>query len=357
MRVIQSLLICSICFCSLSSCSDKPKTEENTPDIIELPVAKEEVNLKPLQKRDFMQQLVSNGKVRAREFADLQFRVTTEPIVHIYVREGDQVKAGQKIAELDTRALQNNLKQAKSRLEQSRLDMKDVLIGQGYDPDKANSIPAEVQRLAQIKSNYELYQTQLEQAEFEMENAILYAPIGGIVANLDTRAHNLPGTEPFCRIIQNSDMEVVFTVMENELALVRPGNKVNIMPYTQTDVACQGTVTEINPMVDENGQVKVRASVQGNRSFLDGMNIKVTVERSASAQFVVPKSAVVLRTGKQVIFTYEDGKAKWNYVTVTMENLTEYAIEGESLEEGMQVIVSGNLNLAHDAPVQAVKGK
>lgn len=347
-------IVCSLC---LSACGEKPKTGEKLPEVMELPAQKEEVTLQPLQKRDFMQQLVSNGKVRAREYADLNFRVTTEPIARIFVREGDRVSAGQKIAELDVFTLQNNLTQAKSRLEQSRLDMKDVLIGQGYDPENPSRIPAEVLRLARVKSGYELNQTQCELAEFEIGNAVLKAPFSGVVANVNTRVHNLPGAEPFCRIISTTDMEVEFTVMENELPLVRRGNKINVSPYAQSDEVCQGTVTEINPMVDENGLVKVKASIQGSQAFLDGMNVRVTVERSVPAQFVVPKASVVLRTGKQVLFTFEDGKAKWNYVTATMENLTEYAVEGESLQEGMQVIVSGNLNLAHDAPVQVVKEK
>ena len=46
--------------------------------------------------------------------------------------------------------------------------------------------------------------------------------------------------------------------------------------------------------------------------------------------------------------------AMWNYVQPTLENMDEYVIMGENLEEGMEVIVSGNLNLAHEAPVRVI---
>jgi len=59
---------------------------------------------------------------------------------------------------------------------------------------------------------------------------------------------------------------------------------------------------------------------------------------------------VVLRQGKEVVFTYEDGKALWNYVKTGLENSSRYTIES-GLEPGMEVIVSGNLNLAHETPV------
>lgn len=62
----------------------------------------------------------------------------------------------------------------------------------------------------------------------------------------------------------------------------------------------------------------------------------------------------MLRSGKQVLFTLKDGKAMWNYVHTGLENLTEYTLvnwETDGLKEGMEVITSGNTNLAHEAPV------
>jgi len=82
------------------------------------------------------------------------------------------------------------------------------------------------------------------------------------------------------------------------------------------------------------------------------MNVKVLVGNSVPAQLVVPKEAVVIRQGKQVVFTYEDGHAKWHYVKTGYENSREYTIE-EGLEEGAQVIITNNLNLGHDAEVEA----
>ena len=63
---------------------------------------------------------------------------------------------------------------------------------------------------------------------------------------------------------------------------------------------------------------------------------------------------MVLRTGKQVVFTVVDGKAVWNYVQTGLENATEYTITSETLKEGDQIIVSGNINLAHESPVKLI---
>ena len=44
----------------------------------------------------------------------------------------------------------------------------------------------------------------------------------------------------------------------------------------------------------------------------------------------------------------------WNYVTTGLENLTEYTVTGEGLAEGAEVITTGNVNLAHEAPVVVI---
>ena len=85
------------------------------------------------------------------------------------------------------------------------------------------------------------------------------------------------------------------------------GDKVVITPYAGGD-AFEGSVSEINPLVDANGMVKVKALVNAGGKLFSGMNVRVSVRRSLGERLVIPKSAVVLRSGKQVVFTLKDGK-------------------------------------------------
>lgn len=341
-----------------SSCSEKKddtsgKEKEGVETV--LPSQANEVTVMTLQRTTFNHELVSNGKVTASQYADLSFRLTSEPVAHIYVKNGETVKKGQKIAELDLFTLENSLEKAEIALRQSELEMKDVLIGQGYAPDRMQAIPKDIVRLAEVKSGYGQSRAAYELAKFELEQAVITAPFDGVVANLETRGFNRPdGTKPFCRVIGSGGMEVAFKVLESELPLVRRGDRVEVTPFAGTAGACSGTVSEINPLVDENGLVSVRARVNGGARLFDGMNVRVSVKRSVPGQLVVPKTAVVLRTGKQVVFTLKDGRAVWNYVTTGLENMTEYTVTGEGMEEGAQVIVTGNVNLAHEAPVKVI---
>ena len=352
-----SLMACLSLGMLAVSCSGEQK-ESSEKEGVEtvLPDSPPEVTVMELKSQTFHHELVSNGKITASNYVDLNFRSNTERIAHIYVKNGDHVSAGQRLADLDTFTLQNKVTQAESSLSQANLELKDVLIGQGYNPDKMNSIPAEVMKLAQVKSGYDKCKQELELAKFELQHATLTAPMSGVVANLFTKAQNQPSaSEPFCRIINNSAMEVEFTVLESELSLVKQGDQVDIVPYAAPENTCKGTISEINPVVDENGMVTVKAKVAGNSGLFDGMNVRISVKRDVPGQLVVPKTAIVLRSGRQVLFTLKDGMAQWKYVTTSLENMTEYTVTGDDLQEGQQVIITGNVNLAHETKVKVVK--
>lgn len=354
MKIRQLSIALTLLAGCCAACSES-KTEKVDAEGIETQLTgkSQDVTTQILKVRDFNLELISNGKIKAKKIAELSFR-TQETVMHIWVANGDKVTKGQKLAELDLFKLNNVLSQRKHAMEQANLELKDVLIGQGFAPDKTNDIPAETMRLAMIKSGYNQAKALYDEALYELEHATLVAPFDGVIANLNGKEHNLSNTaEPFCCVIGTQNMEVEFSVLESELPLLKKGDKVEISPYATGIGSRQGAVSEINPMVDANGMVKVKALVNGSQQLFEGMNVRVSVKRIVPNQLVLPKSAVALRAGKQVVFTLLDGRARWNYVHTTLENTEEYTIS-EGLSEGMEVIVTGVMNLAHETPVNVI---
>jgi len=101
----------------------------------------------------------------------------------------------------------------------------------------------------------------------------------------------------------------------------------------------------------------VKALVKNTGGLMDGMNVKVMVEKDVPNQLVVPKSAVLLRDNQEVLFRCtKDSIAFWTYIQTTGENTTSYSViahpdKGATLNSGDTIIVSGNLNLAHESKV------
>ena len=315
------------------------------------PVKAAEVAVMELQPEMFSHEIVSNGKVTGHERADLYLPPSDAVIAEVYVRNGSRVSKGAPIAALDTYSLRNEVEKATAALEKANLELKDALIGQGYDPDNLPTIPADVMRLARLRSGYEDAERTLSEARHKLEEGVLTAPFNGVVANLSAKPFNRPdNSKPLCTLIGNT-MDVEFKILEPELPLVAPGDAVRIAPFSSSQ-EYPGKVTEINPAVDAEGMVTAIATTSNAAGLFDGMNVKVSVLKEVGRQLVVPKSAVVLRTGRQVVFTLsDDGKrAVWNYVQTGLENMGSYTV-ADGLQPGMKVIVSGNMNLAHEAPV------
>ncbi|MBQ3153149.1 MAG: efflux RND transporter periplasmic adaptor subunit [Bacteroidaceae bacterium] len=306
-----------------------------------------------LYESTFNRELSGNGKVVAKRSAEMRFS-SSEQIAHIWVRNGDKVRKGEKLAQLDLFALERSLAQAKDNFEQSKLDLQDVLIGRGYSLDAQASAPVDEVELAKVKSGYNKALIAYELAENNFRKATLVAPFDGVIANLKAKENNISNGDVFCMVIDDKKPEVEFSVLESELSLVKRGYPVYVQPFVNsTSEALIGSVSEINPIVENNGMVKVKAQVKNNGTLLQGMNVNILLRQPMEQALVIPKTAVVMRSGKPVVFTRVNGKAQWNYVQITAENSDSCVVasrskEYEGLSVGDSVIVSGNLNLAHE---------
>ena len=347
-------IFCLLCFLLLSC--NEGKKERGGLSTFDANEVSNEVEVITLHPASFISEIICNGKIDAQQKADLRFQTASQPIAVVTVKNGTYVKKGQVIAKLSTTFLETKLKQARNTVEQSKLEMKDVLIGQGYRADDTESIHENVLRLAQLMSGYAQSVAAYDMAKKELAEATLRAPFDGIIANLTAKPFSMSdASQPICRLLGTNQLSVEFFVMETELQVIHKGERVEVMPYAMPQVNVRGKITEINPLVDEKGLVKIKAEIKGNTQLLEGMNVRVRIQKDIPNQFVVPKTAIVLRSGRQVLFTYDDGKAVWNYVTTGLENLDSYTVTGENLKEGMLVIVSGGQNLAHHSPVKIVK--
>lgn len=308
-----------------------------------------------LHQKEFNKQIVCNGRLRAKAKSELNFN-GQGIIAEVFVREGQHIGKGKLIATLDKQDRQRELEKAEHELQRAKVELTDKLIGLGYND--MNAVPADVIERAEVMSGYYSAKFQLQSAKKALEECNLYAPFSGRIADLE--AKRFQKNDKVCTLVDDSGFEVEFRILEAELLGVRIGQKVKVTPFVQDSIQYEGRVTEINPLVDDKGLVKIKAQLsnRGN-TLLDGMNVRVIVEEKMPHMFVVPKDAVVERDGYQVIFLLEEGRAVWTYVDVVHSNISRFAITGcqrkeTTIKEGDIVITSGNLNLADGTEVKIV---
>lgn len=302
----------------------------------------------------FPLQVLTTGKISAFVQTKINFK-TTGVIEKILIKNSSFVKEGQLLANLENEQQRIALQQAIDILQDARLELNKLVLEYGGRDRDTNSVSKRILENIKSKSGFNKALTNLQDARLKLENTYIRAPYSGVIANLKTKAFNAASSnEPFCSILSKENMVVEVSILESELGIISLGQRAKIKSLAYPDRIYVGVISEINPWVNEQGLVLLKIKIINPDQFLlEGMNAQVIIEKILEKQVVIPKEAIVDRSGKKVVFVYENGLAKWKYVTISHENSQDVAIS-QGLSVGQKVIVKGNLNLGHDAHVEIV---
>lgn len=301
---------------------------------------------------EFQEELIANGKLEALHRANLRFRLDGV-LEGIHVAEGDRVQSGQLIATIDDEVSQWEKQRTLLSHQRALIDYEDQLLRMGYRLSDTANIDLAVKQNARLRSGLAEAEQGLARVERDLASARLYAPISGKIANVKGRLyHEASAFEYICTVVDDRELLVTFSVLEQELGFVRASKSVTVRSFSDISTEYYGQIASINPQVDQAGMVSVKARIRNTDGRLvDGMAVEVTITRMAGSHLAVPKEAVLDRQGRKVVFTATDeGTAYWNYVEIASENSTHYAIS-DGLKDGDRVIYDGNFNLAHDKPI------
>lgn len=330
-------------------------TEDNTTNSTDTSVPPIAVKTKKATRTTFALKTITTGKLQASQQAEIQFRAggVLKPLP---IEEGQYVKKGELLAAINDTLLRFQLIQAQLSLQDAISQKQDLIVARGGEAGVDTSISADRLEIVNMMSGYNRARQEIKEAEYQLRQAKIYSPFDGLVAELEARPYQtVSAGQKLCRLINPNTFEVEFQLLEKEALQVRKGQSLQVVPLAKESLRLPARVTTINPVVDEQGLVSIRARLSRAPSsgLFEGMNVQVILEQQIPNQLVIPRSALVLRSGREVVFTYEPNEqlAKWKYVTIAYENDDQLAVN-DGLEAGDLVIYEGNLNLAHDAEVK-----
>jgi membrane fusion protein (multidrug efflux system) len=225
----------------------------------------------------------------------------------IRFNEGDRVKAGDVLVEIDPVILRAELDKARSDVALARAnhDRATTLAQQGTGTLRARD---------EAVAAFQAAQANVALAEARLEKATITAPLSGIVGlrAVSVGAYLTPGTQ----IVELADVDplkVDFRVPELQVANLRPGQNIVIAADAIPGAAFEGAIYAIDPIVDVNGRaIRLRARVPNpDGRLLPGLfvRIQIIVERRQDA-VLVPESAVVAEAGKTFVYRIVNGRAE-----------------------------------------------
>jgi RND family efflux transporter MFP subunit len=291
---------------------------------------------------------------RTRLTAEVGGRVAQVP-----VREADRVAAGALVLALDPVDYELALEEASARRARAEADFAErTLFDHGLDPE----IRVERERAARIRSGLDEAELSLRRARLDLERTRVRTPFAGRIASLNV----VPGElvrqgDELMTLVDVDPVRLQVQVLEGELAHLSPGARAQVRLSAFPDQLFVGTVETINPIVEEQtrtARVTVRVPNPDGR-ILPGMYARVEVEaQRIPDRTLVPRSAILERDRRTMLFVYEDGRAKWRYVTTGLENEQYVEIrehpDTDMVRPGEIVLTAGHFTLTHDAVVRLV---
>lgn len=260
------------------------------------------------------------------------------------IKNGQMVKAGQLLAELQNNSEEFALEKAKLAYEKARVTFQNDSIGY-------SSLTAAAKNNIELSSGIRDANLSLKEAQMNLERTLVKAPISGRVAELEEKEGNIISSgNDLCVIYTPNQLVLTAKILESDYGRIKLGLKADIYPLAFRDRTFEATLVEINPKVDENGMVTVKLQLNETEGLLPGMNANAVIRSPQSENVLAPREAVVMKSGRPVVFTYEDGIAKWNYVETGLDNGVEIEITS-GLSDGSEVIITNNIQLAHEAQV------
>lgn len=293
-----------------------------------------------------------SADVRARVESRLGFRVGGK-LVRRAVEVGQTVKAGQVIAQLDPQdyKLAADAARAQVAAAQTNRDLAAADYKRYKELRDQNFISgAELERR---DTALKAAQAQLEQAQAQLNNqgnqagyTTLVADVSGVVTAVSAEVGQVvaAGT-PVVQIAQDGPRDVVFSVPEDKVALMKLGSEVDVQVWS-SKTHVEGTVREVAASADpvtRTFMVKVALAAK------DGLALGTTVsvvpralDRSAVQVVKLPTSALV-QSGKSTAVWALDSAT----MTIKLQPITVATADGnevvvaDGLQPGMQVVTAG----------------
>jgi membrane fusion protein, multidrug efflux system len=310
--------------------------------------------------------VVAAGEAEAYRRSDVSTR-TSGIVQDIRVREGQIIRAGELMVQLDTTEAAMDLVQTRADLTTREVDFEVAMLGQGeiLNPEERETR----ERILRASTGLDNAEVALRRAEMELEWTRVRAPFTGRIANLKAVEGSFLSTgAEVLTLVQLDPIKVEVSVLEAEMAYLREGRRATIQFPAFPGERLEGRIETINPVVDPDTRSSRVTVVLPNpdHRIRPGMYARVTLEaQSYPDRVLIPRSAVVERDRRQVVFMIRNaddqgvGVSEWRYVTLGLRNDEFVEVvpheDTSMLLPGEIVLVDGHHYLAHDWPVQLVE--
>ena len=319
------------------------------------------VSVATAEKADFPVYLTSLGTVQAFNTVLVRSRVDGQ-IDKIAFKEGQLVKQGDLLTEIDPRPYQAVLDQAKAKKEQDEANLANInldlqrfiKLGEFATRQQLDTQRSSVSQLtAQIAADV----AAIANAQTQLDYTTIKAPISGVVGLRLVDVGNIVNASAQSGIVTITQIEpiaVIFTAPEDQLPDIKdaqgatPLKTIAITTDGKRPLA-EGTLAVVNNQVDStSGTIRLKAVFDNKDHALwpgQSVSTRLLVSTLKNAT-VVPDDAV--QHGTSGLYAYvvnQDNKAELRKVKVA-QSIDGRSVVEQGLSPGEKVIIAGQFKVA-----------
>lgn len=268
-------------------------------------------------------------------------------LTNVYVKNGQQVTKGQRLAKIDDGGLSSQVAQQEAQLAlaQTTFERQERLWNQ--------KIGSEIQFL-QAKTNYEAARNATQQLRAQLAKTIITAPFSGIIDDViaDPGQVVTPGQTPIIRLVNLSNMYVKASIPETYLKNINKGTQV-IVNLASINEEFTGIVRQVSNYINPNNRsFEIQIEIP-NKNGLVKPNLIATVkvnDYQAENAITVPENVLQENSaGETIAYLYKPindsiGEAKRTIIQTGLSYANHTEVKS-GLKAGDTIIMEGAKNL------------
>ncbi|MEM0980315.1 MAG: efflux RND transporter periplasmic adaptor subunit [Cyanobacteria bacterium P01_H01_bin.58] len=348
-------------------------------------VSAQTVTVAPVQVGQVAERLTATGTVQAADLLEVTPQISGLQILNVLVEEGDRVAAGQPLVILNDTELRTQIQQAQAQIEVAQAQQQQQQASLAQAQAELTEAEANLQRyqsladqgavsqeeldsrateaitaresvgvaeanIASAAANVRSRQSELARLETQLTFTVVNAPANGIVAERPASVGDVSSTSgEVVTLIRNNQLELAVEVPQAQLTQVQVGAPVKLTSSTDATIQVEGTVQEIQPLIDpqtRTAQVIVR--LPASDRLRSGMFLTAAIQVGQRSGLLIPAPALLPQAdgSVQVYVLDAEDKAIARSVEIGARvpgtgNAPDRVEIRQGLSSGEQVIVAG----------------
>jgi membrane fusion protein (multidrug efflux system) len=296
--------------------------------------------------QDFVDRFTALATATAAESIDVTSRISSV-VTRINFREGQEVKAGQLLVELDSLEIRADLALAEASLQQARSQFE-------RSRSLASARIISETQMEELEAKMKMADAQVRSAQARLDHAFIRAPFTGTIGLRRVSPGDLVGSDSVITTLDDTrTIRLEFKVPETFLGTLGIGMTIDATSTVYPGRPFAGTIASIDSRVDPvTRAVTVIATVpNADRLLKPGMFLTANLERARKDVLLVPEEALTPRQGRQFVFLVQDGRAVEREVEIGSRS-PGLAEVRNGLVAGDTVVTEGTQRLRDGMPVQ-----